>query len=82
MQNAIAKELGIKLNYFQNEWDSILMSLQRGDFDIALNGIRNYTPNDSTPYYSHVHILSLANKLLSVPLTSKSIHLKIFTVNG
>ena len=36
---AIARELGVKVQNFQNEWDSILLSLQRGDFDIALNGI-------------------------------------------
>ena len=36
---AIARELGVKVQHFQNEWDSILLSLQRGDFDIALNGV-------------------------------------------
>lgn len=53
---AIAKELGVKLHYFQNEWDSILMSLQRGDFDIALNGIeitpeRQHSVLFTRPYF-------------------------------
>ncbi|MCF6148091.1 MAG: ABC transporter permease subunit [Candidatus Kuenenia sp.] len=53
---AIAKELGVKVHYFQNEWDSILLSLQRGDFDMALNGIeitseRQQSVLFTRPYY-------------------------------
>ncbi len=53
---AIARELGVKVQYFQNTWDSILLSLQRGDFDIALNGIeitpeREQSVLFTRPYY-------------------------------
>ncbi len=54
--DAIARELGVKVRYFQNGWDSILLSLQRGDFDFALNGIE-ITPDReqavlfSRPYF-------------------------------
>lgn len=54
--DAIARELGVKVQRFQNAWDSILLSLQRGDFDIALNGIE-ITPDReqavlfTRPYY-------------------------------
>lgn len=53
---AIARELGVKVQYFQNAWDSILLSLQRGDFDIALNGIeitpeREQSVLFTRPYY-------------------------------
>ena len=56
--DAIARELGVKVQYFQNAWDSILLSLQRGDFDIALNGIeitpdRAQTVLFSRPYYAY-----------------------------
>lgn len=53
---AIARELGVKVQHFQNAWDNILLSLQRGDFDIALNGIE-VTPDRAQsvlftrPYY-------------------------------
>ncbi|MEK6738661.1 MAG: ABC transporter substrate-binding protein/permease [Planctomycetota bacterium] len=56
MVDAIARELGVKVRYFQNGWDSILLSLQRGDFDVALNGIE-ITPDReqavlfSRPYF-------------------------------
>lgn len=55
---AIARELGVKVQYFQNAWDSILLSLQRGDFDMALNGIE-ITPDReqsvlfTRPYYAY-----------------------------
>ena len=54
--DAIARELGVKVQSFQNAWDSILLSLQRKDFDIALNGIE-ITPDRkqsvlfTRPYY-------------------------------
>ena len=53
---AIARELGVKVQCFQNVWDSILLSLQRGDFDIALNGIeitpvREQSVLFTRPYY-------------------------------
>ncbi|MBM4053125.1 MAG: ABC transporter permease subunit [Planctomycetes bacterium] len=53
---AIAKELGVAVHYFQNEWDSILLSLQRGDFDMALNGIeitpeRQHSVLFTRPYF-------------------------------
>ena len=51
------QEVGVKVRYFQNGWDSILLSLQRGDdFDVALNGIE-ITPDKeqavlfSRPYF-------------------------------
>src|SRR3989337_758501 len=53
---AVARELGVKVQSFQNAWDSILLSLQRKDFDIALNGIE-ITPDRkqsvlfTRPYY-------------------------------
>lgn len=56
MVDSIARELGVKVRYFQNGWDSILLSLQRGDFDVALNGIE-ITPDReqavlfSRPYF-------------------------------
>lgn len=56
--DAIAREMGVKVQYFQNTWDSILLALQRGDFDIALNGIE-ITPDReqavlfSRPYFAY-----------------------------
>lgn len=56
LAETIARELGVKVQYFQNAWDSILLSLHRGDFDIALNGIeitpeREQSVLFTRPYY-------------------------------
>src|SRR3990172_5753875 len=58
LAEAIARELGVKVQYFQNAWDSILLSLQRGDFDVALNGIevtadREQVIQFTRPYYAY-----------------------------
>ncbi|MCF6158466.1 MAG: transporter substrate-binding domain-containing protein [wastewater metagenome] len=56
--DAIAREMGVKVQYFQNAWDSILLALQRGDFDIAMNGIeitpqREHIVSFSRPYFAY-----------------------------
>ncbi len=53
----LAEKMGRKLVFVQNEWDSLIPGLERGDYDIAANGIE-ITPERqeevlfSTPYYS------------------------------
>ncbi len=52
----LAEELGVKAEMVQNQWDKLLEAAQRGDFDIALNGIevtddRRQTVDFSRPYY-------------------------------
>jgi len=39
LAEAIGKELGVKIKYVQNAWDSLIPALERGDFDLAVNGI-------------------------------------------
>lgn len=56
--DAIAGELGVKARHSQHAWDSLIPALERGDFDIAMNGIE-ITPRRgekvlfSQPYYIH-----------------------------
>src|SRR5262245_47585152 len=53
---AIARELGVKLKLAQNAWESLIPALERGDSDLAMNGIE-ITPEReqrvlfSVPYY-------------------------------
>lgn len=56
LAEAIARELGVKIKYIQNAWDSLIPSLERGDFDVAVNGIeiteeRKKRVLFSMPYY-------------------------------
>jgi polar amino acid transport system substrate-binding protein len=36
---AIAKELGVRAEFVQNDWENLVPSLERGTFDIAMNGL-------------------------------------------
>ena len=60
--DAIARELGVKARQSQNAWDSLIPALERGDFDMAMNGIE-ITPQRrekvlfSIPYYVYTEQL-------------------------
>ncbi len=62
LAGAIARELGVAAKQAQNAWDSLIPGLQRGDYDIAMNGIE-ITPQRkqevlfSMPYYVYTEQL-------------------------
>ncbi len=54
--DALAKELGLKAEFVQNVWDILIPGMERGLYDIAINGIevtpeRQEVINFSIPYY-------------------------------
>ncbi|HTG00597.1 MAG TPA: ABC transporter substrate-binding protein/permease [Nitrospirota bacterium] len=55
---AIARELGVKAQVVQTDWDSLVPGLERGNYDIAMNGLE-ITPERekrvlmSRPYYAY-----------------------------
>jgi polar amino acid transport system substrate-binding protein len=62
LADAIAKKLGVKAVHKQNAWDGLVPALERGDFDIAMNGIeitdeRKETILFSRPYYIYTEQL-------------------------
>src|SRR4051794_29260690 len=36
---ALARSLGVRAQFVQNDWSTLIPSLERGTFDIALNGL-------------------------------------------
>src|SRR5262249_40950195 len=53
---ALAKELGVRSEMVQNQWDGLVPALERGDFDIILNGLEITAEHQaqiamSQPYY-------------------------------
>lgn len=38
---AIARHLGVKATFVQNDWKNLVPSLERGDFDVILNGLED-----------------------------------------
>ena len=41
LARALAKELGVREVFVQNEWSNLVPSLERGDFDVILNGLED-----------------------------------------
>jgi polar amino acid transport system substrate-binding protein len=39
LANALAQALGVRARFVQNDWSNLIPSLERGSFDIALNGV-------------------------------------------
>ncbi|HTZ41481.1 MAG TPA: ABC transporter substrate-binding protein, partial [Syntrophales bacterium] len=64
LARAIAREMGVEARQSQNAWDSLIPALERGDFDIALNGLE-ITPEKkqsvlfSIPYYIYTEQLAV-----------------------
>jgi polar amino acid transport system substrate-binding protein len=62
LADAIARDLGVSAKQSQNAWDSLIPALERGDSDIAINGIE-ITPQReskvlfSLPYYVYTEQL-------------------------
>src|SRR5262245_9332922 len=57
LMNAIGKQLNRKSVFVQNQWDGLIPGLQRGNYDLAVNGIeitddRKQQVNFSIPYYA------------------------------
>lgn len=56
LANALAAKLGVKATMVQNEWDQLIPALQRGNFDVILNGLEITPENQqrvamTRPYY-------------------------------
>jgi len=61
---ALARELGVRAKFHQNDWSNLVPSLERGDFDLALNGLED-TPARrarlrlSRPYFVYGETLAV-----------------------
>ena len=61
---ALARELGVRARFHQNDWSNLVPSLERGDFDIVLNGLED-TPGRrsrlrlSRPYFVYGETLTV-----------------------
>jgi polar amino acid transport system substrate-binding protein len=61
---ALARELGVRAKFTQNDWSNLVPALERGDFDVILNGLEE-TPDRrarlrlSEPYYTYGETLTI-----------------------
>jgi polar amino acid transport system substrate-binding protein len=63
--DALARRLGLRARFVQNDWSNLLPALERGNFDLALNGLED-TPERrararlSIPYFVYGETLAVA----------------------
>jgi len=61
---ALSRDLGVKATFVQNDWSNLVPALERGDFDVILNGLED-TPERrarlrlSEPYYVYGETLTV-----------------------
>jgi polar amino acid transport system substrate-binding protein len=62
--DALAQTLGVRAKFMQNDWSNLVPALERGDFDVILNGLEE-TPERrarlrlSAPYYTYGETLTV-----------------------
>ncbi len=64
IMDAIARRLGVRAQFVQYNWSNLVPSLERGDFDIAMNGLEATTERQarillSRPYYIYAETLAV-----------------------
>src|SRR5690606_2333911 len=62
--DAIARRLGVRARFVQNDWSTLIPARERGDFDLALNGIedtqgRRARVQLSIPYFVYGETLAV-----------------------
>jgi polar amino acid transport system substrate-binding protein len=60
--NALAKQLGVRARFVNHAWSNLVPALERGDFDIAMNGLEATAERRdrillSAPYYVYAETL-------------------------
>jgi polar amino acid transport system substrate-binding protein len=58
LAEALARRLGVRAQMVQNQWDGLVPALQRGNFDVILNGLELTDEHQgqiamSSPYYAY-----------------------------
>lgn len=64
IMDALARRLGVKPRFVQNQWSNLVPSLERGDFDIVMNGLEATTERKerillSEPYFIYAATLTI-----------------------
>ena len=67
LADALAAKLGVKAKMVQNQWDQLIPALERGNFDIVLNGLELTDENQqriamSQPYYVYAQQIVTRNE--------------------
>src|SRR5437016_5264193 len=71
LADALAGKLGVKAKMIQNQWDQLIPALERGNFDIILNGLEITADNQqrvamSQPYFVYAQQIVTRRETIGV----------------
>jgi len=71
LADAIAEKLGVKAQMIQNQWDQLIPALDRGNFDVILNGLEITSENQrhiamTQPYYVYAEQIVTRRETLNL----------------
>lgn len=84
---SLARRLGVRQELVQNDWQHLVASLQRGDFDIILNGLEATPARQdqialSWPYYGFEETLVVRREETSIHALADLAGKRVGTLNG
>ncbi len=87
LAEGIAGEMGLRPEFVQNAWDSLIPALERGDFDVAINGLevteeRGRRILFSRPYYVYTEQLVVRKGQTGIRGLSDLAGRKVGTLSG
>lgn len=87
LADALARRLGVRAEFVQNDWQNLVPSLERGDFDIVMNGLE-ITPERQAritfthPYYRFTEVLVVRRDAGAVSTLADLHGQRVGTLNG
>lgn len=85
--DALARRLGVRAEFVQNDWQNLMPSLERGDFDMILNGLevtpaRRARVAFTRPYYAFTETLAVRRDAPAVHRLADLRGQRVGTLNG
>ncbi len=85
--DGVARRLGVRAQFVQNDWQNLIPSLERGDFDVILNGFE-VTPAHrarvafTRPYCAFTEVLVVRKDAVGVRRLADLVGQRVGTLNG
>lgn len=84
---AIALELGMRVEFFQNKWEGLIEGLNRKDYDIVVNGLeitsdRAQVVNFSRPYYITAQVLTVRRNTETIHSLADTANKRVGTLSA
>lgn len=85
--HAVAAKLGMRVEFFQNNWEGLIEGLKRSDYDIVVNGLeitedRREVVDFTRPYYVTAEVLTVPRTTNTIAKLEDAAGKRIGTLTG